>query len=57
MKDLTEFKNRQIEALQKEVAELNRIKYQYATWIQELSDPNTPQEYVQQVLEEIIKTY
>ena len=57
MKDLTEFKNRQIEALQKEVAELNRIKYQYATWIQELADTDTPQEYKNEVLREVIKNY
>ena len=52
MKDLIEFKNAQIKALQKQVYNLEVKNLQLATWVYELGDPDTPKEYVNEVLKE-----
>lgn len=52
MKDLIEFKNAQIKALQKQVYELELKNLQLATWVYELGDKDTPREYIEEVLKE-----
>ena len=52
MKDLIEFKNAQISALQKEVYDLQVKNLQLATWVYELADEDTPKEYKENVLKE-----
>ena len=57
MTDLNKFKNAQIKALQEEVSILRETKYQYATWILELIDKDTPDEYKDVIRNEVIKNY
>lgn len=57
MKDLIEFKNNRIESLQKEVAKLNELNYQYATWLLELCDEDCPKSYRDVIKQEVIDNY
>ena len=53
MKDLIEYKNAQISALQKRVYDLEVKNLQLGTWVFELGDVDTPREYKEEVLREI----
>tara|TARA_R110001592_G_scaffold204734_1_gene455000 strand:+ start:1187 stop:1360 length:174 start_codon:yes stop_codon:yes gene_type:complete len=56
MKDLIDFKNAQITALQKRLFELETKVGNYETYIFELTDKDCPQEYKQIVKNELLKT-
>lgn len=56
MKDLIDFKNAQITALQKRLFELETKVGEYETYIFELTDKHCPQEYKQIVKNELLKT-
>jgi len=56
MKDLIDFKNAQITALQKRLFELETKVGNYETYIFELTDENYPTEYKQIVKNELLKT-
>lgn len=56
MKDLIDFKNAQINALQKRLFELETKVGEYETYIFELTDKDCPQEYKQIVKNELLKT-
>jgi len=53
MKDLIEYKNAQISALQRRVYDLEVKNLQLGTWVFELADEDTPKEYKEQVLLEL----
>lgn len=57
MKDLVEFKNAQISALQKEVSDLKEKNIQLGTWVFELCLPETPAEYKEVIIKEFNKYY
>lgn len=54
MKDLIDFKNQQIQSLQKRVSELEEHKIQLETWVYELCDDDTPKEYKDNVHNRIV---
>ncbi len=56
MKDLIDFKNAQIEALQKKVFELETKVSTYETYIFELTDKDCPTQYKDIVKNELLKT-
>lgn len=56
MKDLVDFKNYQIEALQKKVFEQDRKISTLETYIFELVDKDCPEEYKGIVKNELLKT-
>ena len=56
MKDLIDFKNAQITALQKRLFELETKVGNYETYIFELTDRDCPTEYKQIVKNELLKT-
>jgi len=56
MKDLLDFKNAKITALQKKVFELETKVCNYETYIFELTDKDCPTEYKQIVKNELLKT-
>ena len=56
MKDLLDFKNAQITALQKKVFELEIRVSTYKTYIFELTDKDCPTQYKDIVKNEILKT-
>ncbi len=53
MKDLVSFKNAQIEALQDLVAEQDKTIMQLETFIFELTDKDSPEEYKQVIRNEV----
>lgn len=53
MKDLISFKNAQIEALQDVVAEQEKTIMQLETFIFELTDKDSPEEYKQVIRKEV----
>jgi len=55
MKDLIDFKNAQITALQKRLFELETKVGEYETYIFELTDKDCPHEYKQIVKNELLK--
>ena len=55
MKDLIDFKNAQINALQKRLFELETKVGEYETYIFELTHKDCPQEYKQIVKNELLK--
>lgn len=55
MKDLIDFKNSQIKALQKKVFELESKIGNYETYIFELTDKDCPNEYKQIIKNELLK--
>ncbi len=55
MKDLIDFKNAQINALQKRVFELESKVADYETYIFELTDKDCPKEYKQIIKNELLK--
>jgi len=55
MKDLIDFKNSQIKALQKKVFELETKIGNYETYIFELTDKDCPKEYKQIIKNELLK--
>ena len=57
MKDLIEFKNAQIDALQKEIAELKEKNIQLGTWVYELTDGETPNDYKAVIRKEFTYNY
>ena len=57
MKDLNDFKNTQIEALQKETASLREKNIQLGTWVFELCLDDTPEEYKNIIKQEFTKLY
>ena len=56
MKDLLDFKNAQITALQKKVFELENKVSTYETYIFELTDKDCPTQYKDIVKNELLKT-
>mgnify|MGYP001092262473 FL=1 len=56
MKDLLDFKNAQITALQKKVFELETKVSTYETYIFELTDEDCPTQYKDIVKNELLKT-
>tara|TARA_R110001583_G_scaffold147118_3_gene299153 strand:- start:164 stop:337 length:174 start_codon:yes stop_codon:yes gene_type:complete len=56
MKDLLDFKNAQITALQKKVFELETKLATYETYIFELTDKDCPTQYKDIVKNELLKT-
>jgi len=56
MKDLLDFKNAQITALQKKVFELETRVSTYETYIFELTDKDCPTQYKDIVKNELLKT-
>lgn len=56
MKDLLDFKNAQITALQKKVFELETRLSTYETYIFELTDKDCPTQYKDIVKNELLKT-
>ena len=56
MKDLIDFKNAQITALQKKVFELETKVSTYETYIFELTDKDCPTQYKDIVKNELLKT-
>ena len=56
MTDLMDYKNAQIEALQRKVAELREYNTQLETWVFELADVDCPQEYRDTVRKEVTYT-
>jgi hypothetical protein len=56
MKDLLDFKNAQITALQKKVFELETKVSTYETYIFELTDKDCPTQYKDIVKNELLKT-
>ena len=56
MKDLLDFKNAQITALQKKVFELETRISTYETYIFELTDKDCPTQYKDIVKNELLKT-
>ena len=56
MKDLLDFKNSQITALQKKVFELETRVSTYETYIFELTDKDCPTQYKDIVKNELLKT-
>jgi FtsZ-binding cell division protein ZapB len=57
MKDLVDFKNAQITALQQEVAELREKNIQLGTWVFELCMDETPEQYKEVIKTEFNKYY
>ena len=55
MKDLVEFKNAQISALQKELTLSKERNIQLETWVFELCDTSTPDEYKEVIINEFNK--
>ena len=55
MKDLIEFKNAQISSLQKELAKSRERNIQLETWVFELCDTSTPDEYKEVIINEFNK--
>jgi uncharacterized coiled-coil protein SlyX len=55
MKGLVEFKNAQIEALQNAVAEQDKTIMQLETYIFELTDKDSPEEYKAVIRNEVFK--
>lgn len=53
MKDIITFKNAQIEALQNAVAEQEKTIMQLETYIFELTDKDSPEEYKQVIRNEV----
>ena len=56
MKDLISFKNAQIEALQSVVADQDKTIMQLETFIFELTDKDSPEEYKQVIRKEVFGT-
>ena len=56
MKDLVDYKNYRIDALQKKVFELERKTSTLETYIFELTDKDCPEEYKNIVKHELLKT-
>jgi cell division protein FtsB len=56
MKGLIEFKNAQIEALQNAIAEQDKTIMQLETFIFELTDKDSPEEYKQVIRKEVFGT-
>ena len=56
MKDLVSFKNAQIEALQAVVADQDKTIMQLETFIFELTDKDSPEEYKQVIRKEVFGT-
>ena len=56
MKDLIDFKNAQITALQNKLFELDAKINNYETYIFELTDKDCPEEYKQIIKNELLKT-
>ena len=55
MKDLVEFKNAQIGALQQELAKSRERNIQLETWVFELCDRDCPAEYKEVIINEFNK--
>ena len=55
MKDLIEFKNAQIGALQQELAKSRERNIQLETWVFELCDRDCPDEYKEVIINEFNK--
>ena len=55
MKDLVDFKNAQITALQNKLFELDEKIKNYETYIFELTDKDCPEEYKQIIKNELLK--
>ena len=55
MKDLIEFKNAQISSLQNELTKSRERNIQLETWVFELCDTNTPDEYKEVIINEFNK--
>jgi hypothetical protein len=55
MKDLVEFKNAQIGALQQELAKSRERNIQLETWVFELCDRDCPDEYKEVIINEFNK--
>jgi hypothetical protein len=56
MKDLIEFKNAQISALQREITDLKDKNIQLGTWVYELCSDH-PEEYKEVIKQEFTKYY
>ncbi len=57
MKDLLDYKNNRIEAMQNEIFKQQQRIDVLETYIFELTDPSCPQEYKRIVKNELLKTY
>ena len=55
MKDLVDFKNYQIKALQDKVSELEKLNTTLHTWVFELTQDNCPKEYAKVLRTELTK--